>query len=207
VRPAARPQGRGELPGERGLAGRLGADDGHAAGEAGAHGRGEVRPGRDRIGADRGRGDGDERAVRVEGDGAGPQAPAQLLAVDLGAEDGVHRLVGDRAHAGAEDVDVRGPDRLALEIHRVLVDDTVHGDVPLRVDLAHPRHATRQRDGLDRRGRDQDGQPIADRRRRADQVVVAGVGRVELADDEAMPCAVHGPSFHAGSNRGPEEPR
>ena len=57
----------------------------------------------------------------------------------------------------------------------------------VRVDLAQPGHAVGERHRLDGGGADQDGEPLAAGPGGPDEVVVAGVRRVELAEDQAVP--------------------
>ncbi len=64
-------------------------------------------------------------------------------------------------------------------------------DEGVGVDLAHPGDALLQRHGLGGGGADEDGEAVAAVEGGADEVVVAGVRRIELAEDEAVSVALH----------------
>lgn len=170
-------QGRG--------AGGLRAEDDDAAGERGPDGRLQVVPEAGGIGADGGTRDGEQGAAGVDEDGFGSEAAGQLLAVRLRGEDGVDPF-GD---GGGEDLHVRVPDGLVRDVHVVVVDGAHHPYVG--VGLPHPGDPVGERYGLHGGGADQDGEPLAAVPRGADEVVVAGVRRIELAEDEAVPVAFH----------------
>ena len=59
-------------------------------------------------------------------------------------------------------------------------------DPYVRVHLPHPGHPVGEGDGLDGGGADQDGQPLAAVLGGADEVVMAGVRRIELAEHEPV---------------------
>ncbi len=182
---AARPVVGGERAGEGGGAGGLRAEDDDPAREGGPYGRLEEVPAAGGVRAHGGAGDREERAVGVDEDGRGAEAAAQLLPVRLRGEDRVHGL----GHGGGEDGHVRVPDGGVGDVHVRVVDRADHRGV--RVRLAHPGDPVGERHGLDGGGADQDGQPLAAVLGGPDEVVVAGVRRVELAEDQAVSVALH----------------
>lgn len=113
----------------------------------------------------------------------GGEPPGQLVAVPLGAEDRVNRAVERLPENGA----VRVPHQRIGVVDRVIVD---HADEPYprrrRVHLAQPRQPQVERNGLHTRRRHHHGQPLAGRRSRGDQAVMAGVRRVELAHHQPV---------------------
>lgn len=182
---AARPVVGGERPGEGGGAGGLRAEDDDPAREGGPYGRLEEVPAAHGVRAHGGAGDREEGAVGVDEDGVGAEAAAQLLPVRLRGEDRVHPV----GHGGGEDGHVGVPDGRVGHVHVRVVDRPDHRDV--RVDLAHPGDPVGERDRLHGGGADQHGQPLAAVLGGADEVVVAGVRRVELAEHQAVSVALH----------------
>jgi hypothetical protein len=183
--PAACPVVRGERVGEGGGAGGLRAEDDHAPGEGGPYGRLQEVPAADRVAAHGRAGDREDRAGRVDADRVGAEPAGQFVAVRLGGEDGVDAPGDGRA----EHRHVRVPDRRVGDVDGDVVDGADHPDV--RVHLAHPRHPRVQRDRLHGRGADEDGQPVAAVAGGPYEVVVARVRRVELAEDQPVPVALH----------------
>ncbi len=175
----------GQRPGQGGGAGRLGAEDDHAAGEGGPHGGLQVVPAARGVGADGGAGHGEEGAAGVDEDGLRTEAAGQFLTVRLRGEDGVDPF-GDRR---GEHLHVGVPDGGVVEVHGDVVDRAHHPDVG--VGLPHPGHPVGERDGFDGGGADQDRECLAPVPCGADEVVVAGVRRVELAEYQAVSVALH----------------
>ncbi|GGT18370.1 hypothetical protein GCM10010254_43800 [Streptomyces chromofuscus] len=171
----------GQGPGHRGGAGGLGAEDDDAAGEGAAHRRFEELPGAHRVLADRRPGHREAPPLRVDADGHGTEAPGEFVPVRLRGEHGVHTL----GHGAPEDRHVRVPHRRIGDVHGDVVDGS--HDTYVRMDLPHPRRPLGQRDRLDRRGADQHGQTVAPVGRAADEMVVARVRRIELAEHEPVP--------------------
>lgn len=117
-------------------------------------------------------------AVEVDELVAGAEAAAELVAVALGGEHDVDRGVVDGL---AHEVDVGAPDDVAGEVDGVVVHDPGDGDVAIvGMDLAHPGDAEVERQGLDGGGHDDDAEAIAAGGGGADEVMVAGVRRVNL---------------------------
>lgn len=71
--------------------------------------------------------------------------------------------------------------------------DVVDGsdDEGVGVDLTHPGDALVERQGLHGGGADEDGEALAAGEGRLDEMVVAGVRRIELAEDQAVSVALH----------------
>jgi hypothetical protein len=84
---------------------------------------------------------------------------------------------------------VRGPDIGVGEVHRDVVDGA--HDPYVRMHLAHPAHAVGEGDGFHGGGADEDGQLFAAVGGGAYEVVVAGVGRIELPEHQAVPVGLH----------------
>ena len=132
------------------------------------------------------------------GTATAPSRRAELVAVVLRAEDRGHGLVGDRGEARPEDGFVEVPDRRVGEVDRVVVDHAVEPHVPFRrVHLAQPRQPVGVRDRLDLVGEHEHRDPLAARRRRADQQVVPRVRWVELPDHEPVRRHARSPSIRA----------
>lgn len=182
---AAPPVVVGEGAGHRRGAGGFRAENDDPAGERGPYGWFEEVPAAHGVLADGGAGDREDRAVGVDADGFGAEPAGQFVPVRLRCEDGVHRS----GHGPGEDGHVRVPDRRVVQVHADVV-DSAH-DRCLRVHLPHPGHPVGERYGLDGGGTDQDGQPLAAVLRGADEVVVTGVRRIELAEDEPVREALH----------------
>lgn len=185
----------GEGPSHRGGAGGLGAEDDDAAGERGPYGRFEEVPAADRVLADGCAGDREDRTVGVDADGFGTEPVGQFVPVRLRGEDGIDLL----RDGPLEDGHVGIPDRRVVEIHPGVVDGA--DDPYVRVHLPHPGHPVGEGDGLDGGGADQDGQPLAAVLGGADEVVMAGVRRIELAEHEPVTEPRH-PATSANSRCG-----
>ncbi len=169
----------------RGGAGGLRAEDDDPAREGGPYGRPEEVPAAGGVSAHGGAGDREERAVGSTRTDAAPKRRPSSSPYASEVKNRVHGL----GHGGGEDGHVRVPDGGVGDVHVRVVDRADHRGV--RVRLAHPGDPVGERYGLDGGGADQDGQPLAAVLAVRDEVVVAGVRRVELAEDQAVSVALH----------------
>lgn len=81
------------------------------------------------------------------------------------------------------------PDVGVLEVDGDVVDGA--DDEGVGVGLAHPADPVLQGDALHGGGADEDGEAFAAVEGGVDEVVVAGVRRIELAEDQAVAVALH----------------
>jgi hypothetical protein len=166
---------RGKCPRQGRGAGRLGAKDNDALHEPGAHARLEELRMPLRVGPHhRGR-DGHRYARRVDADMCGAHEGGVSRAVVLGREDGIGRI--------AEEIE-----RVARPALRVVVGRHVAGekdDARPRMHRLEPLGAQRPGDRLAVLLADDHHEAFGSRRGRVDEMLVAPVRRIELADDEA----------------------
>ncbi len=194
-RPPSSAEGAGEVARERRRARRLGADDDDADRQPGAGGRRQSPPRPDHVGPGGRARHRDLVTIGIDGDVLGAEPARQLVAVGLRREDRVDPRRGRRqpveqdppGDGGGEHLDVGGPDRVGVEVHRVGVALADHAHVRLvPVRGGHPRSAGLVGDRLDVVPGDDDGDAVATRRGGVDQAVVPGMRRVELADHQPV---------------------
>jgi hypothetical protein len=181
----------GQRPGQCGRAGGFRPYDDDPAGEGRPDRRGEELPLSRGIGPHGGAAHREPpaRLIHLVGDGAEPSG--QLRPVGLGAEHRVDPglLAPQSAQPVPEHLDVPFPHLGGVVVDLDVVDDRREVDVRLRVCLAQPGRAIGHGDALDAGRADDHGEPVTRGRRGVDQVVVSGVRRIELADDQAVPHA------------------
>ena len=174
---------RGERRGERALPGAFGAVQTDGLRIMGAHDARDLAPLRPGISAHRASGEVGKQAWRHwREDGA--QLLREPEAIILAGEDHVDRL-------GMGRPDDAAPDRPEVRILvRHLRHDRVMADHPaIREQLLHPLQAQRPGHRIVGQRADEDGELVDQEPRGLAEMHMAGMGRHELAEDEAVPHA------------------
>src|SRR5882672_9275613 len=146
----------------------------------GPHRRQQFVPVRHRILADGAAGDGDVAALAVDRHEAGIELGGQPRAIVLRGEDVVDAAGDVAADAGAPDVP-----ELRMLLRRLRDVVAVVDEVDAGEDLTHPLIAQAAGDRFLFDGADQHRQPIHIAAGELDQILVAAMGRQELAEQEA----------------------
>lgn len=170
----------GEVLGQRGLAGRLGADQADPEGIPGPHRRWQPGPGAEGVPPHPGGRDRDDASSDIDRHELGAQFRGQPDAVLLGCEHQV-RTVGQavQQRSAPEIPEVRRLGRV-LRQHPVEMDDAGRSG-----QLLHPTVAQQAGDGLGGQRADDHGEVVAGVPGELHQVEMAQVGRHELAQHHA----------------------